>query len=85
MELLSDLDRVRTERRQAKANRSKYVGTGNSGGFSDGSRYGGFGNDSYGGNDSYSYDNDNGMLTNRLPVYLPYLNTSCRLQRGRKI
>ncbi|GAA6026314.1 hypothetical protein JCM8202_005848 [Rhodotorula sphaerocarpa] len=64
-ELLGDLDRVRQERRKAKANRAKYTGVssdgfrsgggggGYSGGFSggggaaSGSRYGGFGSDSY--------------------------------------
>lgn len=52
VDLLSDLDRVRQERRKAKANRNKYTGTGNDGmPFSSGSRYGGFGNESldYGG------------------------------------
>ena len=54
-ELLSDLDKVRQERRKAKANRNKYTGVGNdgySGGgpsfqSSSGSRYGGFGSDSF--------------------------------------
>jgi hypothetical protein len=54
VELLSDLERVRNERRKAKANRNKYTGTGNDGmSFSSGGgggRYGGFGSDSlYGG------------------------------------
>lgn len=46
--LLSDLDKIRTERRKAKSNRSKYVGTGNDGmmGFGGSSgRYGGFGDE----------------------------------------
>jgi hypothetical protein len=48
VELLSDVEKIRTERRKAKANRHKYTGTGNDGfAFqSGGSRYGGFGNDS---------------------------------------
>ncbi|WVR09690.1 hypothetical protein IAU60_006765 [Kwoniella sp. DSM 27419] len=50
--LLGDVDRIRTERRKAKANKSKYRGTGNDGGMSfvtaGGSRYGGFGSDSLG-------------------------------------
>lgn len=53
-ELLSDLDRVRQERKKAKANRSKYIGVEGGGGgggmsfqSSSGSRYGGFGSDSY--------------------------------------
>lgn len=54
MELLSDVEKIRAERRKAKANKSKYVGTGNDGmsfggmnfESSGGGRYGGFGNDS---------------------------------------
>jgi hypothetical protein len=56
-ELLSDLERVRQERRKARQNKSKYGGIeSSSGGFSSGgfngsssSRYGGFGSDSPGG------------------------------------
>ncbi|KAL1742046.1 hypothetical protein HDZ31DRAFT_24540, partial [Schizophyllum fasciatum] len=50
-ELLSDVEKIRSERRKAKANKNKYVGTGNDGlSFSSGgSRYGGFGSDSLGG------------------------------------
>src|SRR5712691_5790945 len=51
VELLADVDKIRQERKKAKANRSKYVGTGNDG-FSfggSGERYGGFGSDSLGG------------------------------------
>lgn len=44
-ELLMDVDKIRSERRKAKANRNKYVGI-----ASDNMRYGGFGNTSgYGG------------------------------------
>lgn len=51
-ELLADLDKVRVERRKAKANRNKYTGVGNDAGGgpsfqSEGSRYGGFGSDSF--------------------------------------
>ncbi|KAH8992283.1 hypothetical protein EDB86DRAFT_2932572 [Lactarius hatsudake] len=58
VELLADVDKIRRERKEAKANRTKYVGTGNDGlSFSSGSgRYGGFGNDSFGGGGSYSGD-----------------------------
>lgn len=55
VELLADVDKIRGERRKAKANKHKYTGTGNDGfgggaSFSTGgSRYGGFGNDSPGG------------------------------------
>lgn len=56
-ELLSDSDRIRQERRKARANKSKYggieggAGSSFSGGFSSSSsgRYGGFGSDSAGG------------------------------------
>ncbi|KAF1954927.1 ENTH-domain-containing protein [Byssothecium circinans] len=54
-ELLSDVDRIRTERKKARANRNKFGGVeggmGMSGGFSGnggGSRYGGFGSDEAG-------------------------------------
>ncbi|KAG5642411.1 hypothetical protein DXG03_002813 [Asterophora parasitica] len=60
VELLSDVEKIRGERRKAKANKHKYTGTGNDGfggggSFSSGgSRYGGFGNDAYsGGGGSY--------------------------------
>lgn len=50
--LLGDVDKIRTERRKARANRNKYQGVGNDGGMSfmssTGSRYGGFGSDSVG-------------------------------------
>ncbi|KIM43082.1 hypothetical protein M413DRAFT_9870 [Hebeloma cylindrosporum] len=56
VELLSDVEKIRAERRKAKANKSKYIGVGNdgfSGGMSfesgGGGRYGGFGGDSLGG------------------------------------
>ncbi|KAI0298149.1 hypothetical protein B0F90DRAFT_1735375 [Multifurca ochricompacta] len=54
VELLADVDKIRQERKKAKANRSKYVGSGNDG-FG-GGRYGGFGNDSLGGGGGYSGD-----------------------------
>lgn len=59
VELLSDVEKIRGERRKAKANRHKYTGTGNDGlSFSSGagSRYGGFGNEGGlgGGGGSYS-------------------------------
>jgi len=60
VELLSDVEKIRAERRKAKANRNKYVGVGNDGRFggmsfnSGGSRYGGFGSDSLASN---SYGN----------------------------
>ncbi|KAL0960965.1 hypothetical protein HGRIS_005962 [Hohenbuehelia grisea] len=60
VEMLSDVDKIRTERRKAKANKHKYTGVGNDGFGGDsgmsfnsgGSRYGGFGSESasYGGN-----------------------------------
>lgn len=52
--MLSSVDRIKEERKKAKANRNKYVGnegggsSGGSGGFAgSGSKYGGFGSDSY--------------------------------------
>jgi epsin len=55
-ELLTDVERIRTERRKAKANKTKYIGVGSdgsSGAFSSGGggRYGGFGSESGGGGD----------------------------------
>ncbi|KAH8804202.1 hypothetical protein DL96DRAFT_1631459 [Flagelloscypha sp. PMI_526] len=62
VELLSDVEKIRSERRKAKSNKHKYTGTGHDGGFGGGysggfssgggSRYGGFGSDSF--NDHYS-------------------------------
>lgn len=50
-ELLSDVDRIRTERKKARATKNKYTGVEGgafSGGFSSNSRYGGFGSESAG-------------------------------------
>ncbi|KAH7911726.1 hypothetical protein BJ138DRAFT_1149921 [Hygrophoropsis aurantiaca] len=60
VELLSDVEAIRTERRKAKSNRHKYTGTGNDGmSFSSGgSRYGGFGNDSSGSGGGGGYYGD---------------------------
>ncbi|KAG1746036.1 uncharacterized protein EDB91DRAFT_1268988 [Suillus paluster] len=63
VELLSDVDNIRVERRKAKANRHKYIGTGNDtmNFSSGGSRYGGFGNDSFsGGSGGYYGDRMSG-------------------------
>ncbi|KAF9971950.1 Epsin-3, clathrin recruitment and traffic between the Golgi and endosome [Actinomortierella ambigua] len=47
-EMLSSVDRIKEERKKAKANRNKFVGSGGSGGFAGtGNKYGGFGSDSY--------------------------------------
>ncbi|KAI0754529.1 hypothetical protein C8Q80DRAFT_1117209 [Daedaleopsis nitida] len=58
VDLLGDVEKIRGERRKAKATKHKYTGTGNDAmSFtSGGSRYGGFGSDSlgYGGGGSYS-------------------------------
>lgn len=55
VELLSDVETIRTERRKAKTNRGKYTGTGNDpmSFTSGGGRYGGFGNDSLGSSGYY--------------------------------
>ncbi|KAI0060369.1 ENTH-domain-containing protein [Artomyces pyxidatus] len=62
VELLSDVEKIRTERKKAKANKSKYIGTGNDGlSFSSGgSRYGGFGSDSLGGSSFNNYGGGSG-------------------------
>lgn len=71
--MLSDLDKIRTERRKAKANRNKYIGTGNDGGFGGG--YGGYGNDSgYGG--SGGYGGSSGKLSLHLRISYPSLCSS---------
>lgn len=57
-ELLSDVDRIRAERKKARATRNKYSGveggTGLGGGFSSSSRYGGFGSEETSGYGGYS-------------------------------
>ena len=57
VELLSDVEKIRGERRKAKTNKTKYTGVGNEGWgpTSSGTRYGGFGSDSFssGGGGSY--------------------------------
>ena len=66
VELLGDVDKIRGERRKAKANKHKYTGVGNDpmSFTSGGSRYGGFGSEGlgysgssggYGGGESSSY------------------------------
>ena len=64
MELLGDVDKIRSERRKAKANKNKYTGVGNDpmSFTSGGSRYGGFGSESlgYGGGGSGSYSGGGG-------------------------
>ena len=57
VELLGDVDKIRSERRKAKTNKNKYTGVGNDGlsfQSSSGGRYGGFGSESlgYGGSSS---------------------------------
>lgn len=64
-DLLADVDRIRQERRKAKANRNKYGGTGNDGAAmsftSGGSRYGGFGSETLGGGGGGGYEPDSGQ------------------------
>lgn len=57
VELLSDVEKIRAERRKAKTNKSKYTGVSNDGWSpaSSGSRYGGFGSDSFGSGGGGSY------------------------------
>ncbi|KZT59407.1 ENTH-domain-containing protein [Calocera cornea HHB12733] len=61
-ELLQDVEKIRTERRKAKANRTKYIGVGSDGSnFGSSGRYSGFGSEGAGsGGGSYSgYGNEN--------------------------
>ncbi|KAG8214667.1 hypothetical protein J3R82DRAFT_9745, partial [Butyriboletus roseoflavus] len=62
VELLSDVENIRTERRKARTNRGKYTGTGNDpmSFTSGGSRFGGFGSDSLGGSSGYYGDRMSG-------------------------
>ncbi|KAL8850532.1 MAG: hypothetical protein Q9221_004489 [Calogaya cf. arnoldii] len=65
-ELLSDVDRIRQERKKARANRNKFGGVEGgamSGGMSSGSRYGGFGSESagYGGYSGGVYGDGGGF------------------------
>jgi epsin len=58
-DLLSDVERIRNERKKARANKAKYTGVegGGGGGFSSSSRYGGFGSETggFGGGSSAGY------------------------------
>jgi len=45
--MLSSVDRIKEERKKAKANRNKFVGSEGGGFAGTGSKYGGFGSDSY--------------------------------------
>lgn len=72
VELLSDVEKIRLERRKAKTNRNKYTGVGNDGmtlGLeSGGGRYGGFGGDSL----SSSYNGSYGNGESLLDIHLSY-------------
>ena len=78
VELLADVDKIRQERKKAKANRSKYVGTGNDGfSFGGGGRYGGFGSESSGGGYNGDYGGsasgyDRGGLLSLLHKNIPH-------------
>ncbi|PCH40406.1 ENTH-domain-containing protein [Wolfiporia cocos MD-104 SS10] len=67
VDLLSDVEKIRTERRKAKANKNKYTGVGNDpmSFTSGGSRYGGFGNDSLGYGGGYSGSSSGGDYSSR--------------------
>ncbi|KAF9533295.1 hypothetical protein CPB83DRAFT_846209 [Crepidotus variabilis] len=77
IELLSDVEKIRSERKKAKANKNKYIGVGSDGmgfggggGFetSGGGRYGGFGSESsssYNTNDHYSSGGGGGGSSSR--------------------
>lgn len=66
--LLVDLDKIRTERRKAKANRTKYTGIGNE--FSGGSRFGGFGGDSFYDTSRYSGSSGGGNILFILSAFI---------------
>ncbi|KAL2124990.1 hypothetical protein VTJ04DRAFT_1355 [Mycothermus thermophilus] len=55
VELLSDVDRIRAERKKARANKGKFTAMQGGGGFGSSSRYGGFGSDSLGHASSSTY------------------------------
>jgi epsin len=56
------VEKIRSERRKAKANKNKYTGVGSDGGgFGGGSRYGGFGSDSLSGGGGYANGMDNSI------------------------
>lgn len=82
MELLSDVEKIRAERRKAKANKHKYIGTGNDGfgggmSFSTGgSRYGGFGSDSPGGGGGGSYGNGEYFTCSDMPGFETHPNVT---------
>ncbi|PGH05509.1 hypothetical protein AJ80_08330 [Polytolypa hystricis UAMH7299] len=62
--LLGDVDAIRTERKKAKTNRTKFGGIEGGmslGGVSSGSRFSGFGNDSYGGYNGGVYGDGGGF------------------------
>jgi len=90
VELLADVEKIRQERKKAKTNRTKYVGTGNDG-FSSigGGRYGGFGNDSLGGGGSYSGDygsSASGYERGEFLGLLPHeILTNVRIQNSRAV
>ena len=73
VELLSDIDTIRAERRKAKTNRGKYVGTGNDPmSFTSGSgRYSGFGSDSLGSGGGYYGDRMSGRDGNKQWFFSP--------------
>lgn len=82
VELLGDLDRVRAERRKAKGNRNKYIGTGNdtSSYMESGGRYGGFGNESFGGGGAGDDGKSRGLeLGSRIQAHF----IQCRVLRWR--
>lgn len=61
-EMLSSVDRIKEERKKAKANRNKFVGSEGGGFAGTGSKYGGFGSDSYneGGGGGYGGSTESG-------------------------
>ena len=60
VDLLSDVEKIRSERRKAKVNKTKYTGVGSEvwNSASSGTRYGGFGSDGFGSGGGGNYDGD---------------------------
>lgn len=89
VELLADVEKIRQERKKAKTNKTKYVGTGNDGFSLGGGRYGGFGNDSLGGGGSYSGDygsSASGYERGEFLGLLPHeILTNVRIQNTRAV
>ena len=88
-ELLSDVDKIRAERKKARANRNKFGGVegggGMSGGLSSGSRYGGFGSEDagFGGYSGGTYGDGGGFGGNTSSGFQDSATASSNTRRDR--